>query len=411
MQRRTWVLVHRWVGLAMAAFLVLAGLTGAFLAWYHELDRALNPALMRAAEVPAGTPALDPLVLRERVAAQVPDARVHYVALARAPTANTAFYLESAPGAAPLVHDEVYVDPYSGRIVGARRWGDIGQGPTNLMPFVYRLHYELALGRAGAIVLGVVALLWTLDCFVGAWLTLPRRASQRGGAGWWARWAPAWAVRWRGGATRVNFDLHRAGGLWPWAMLFVLAWSSVAFNLGDEVYHPVMRTLFAMQVDPRDRAPVLAEPLAEPPMGWAAGLAAARRHLAALAAREGFDVVEESNFGYHADKGVFHLRVRSTRDVAERYGQTGVVIDARDGRLIGGFVPTGKAAGDTVTTWLLALHMAAFWGLPMKLLLTVVGVAVAMLSVTGTVIWAQRRRARRPRSGFAAAPAVPTIRP
>lgn len=28
-------------------------------------------------------------------------------------------------------------------------------------------------------------------------------------------------------------------------MLFVLAWSGVAFNLHEEVYDPVMRTLFA----------------------------------------------------------------------------------------------------------------------------------------------------------------------
>jgi uncharacterized iron-regulated membrane protein len=411
MPRRTWVLAHRWVGLVMAGFLVVVGLTGALLAWYHELDRALNPALMRAAAVPAGNSALDPLVLRERVAAQVPDALVHYVGLKREPAENAAFYLEPLPGAAPLVHDEVFVDPHTGFIVGARRWGDIGAGLTNLMPFVYRLHFELALGRIGAIVLGVVALLWTIDCFVAAWLTLPLRRSRLGGRSWWARWAPAWAVRWRGGAMRVNFDLHRAGGLWPWAMLLVLAWSSVAFNLGDEVYHPVMRTLFTMQGDPRDRAPVLPEPLAHPPMGWIDGLAAARAHVAGLAAREGFAVVEESNFAYHADKGVFHLRVRSTRDVAERHGQTGVVVDARDGRLIGSFVPTGKAAGDTVTTWLLALHMAAFWGLPMQLFVTIVGVAVAMLSVTGVVIWAQRRRSRRSRVGLAAVPPARAIQP
>ena len=35
-------------------------------------------------------------------------------------------------------------------------------------------------------------------------------------------------------------DLHRAGGLWLWAMLFVFAWSSVAFNL-TPAYDAVMR--------------------------------------------------------------------------------------------------------------------------------------------------------------------------
>jgi uncharacterized iron-regulated membrane protein len=411
--RRILVLGHRWAGLVMAGFLVLAGLTGALLAWYHELDEALSPAWFRTAPAPSDRLPLDPLTLRERVAAQRPEALVHYVSLRRAAGENAVFYLEARPGAPPLANDEVFVDPYSGRIVGERRWGDIGQGWGNLMPFVYRLHYELALGRVGAIVLGVVALAWTVDCFVGAWLTMParRRRAAGGGPGWWSRWAPAWRLRLRSGASRLNFDLHRAGGLWPWAMLFVLAWSSVAFNLGDEVYHPVMRTLFAMQGDPRDLAPELPAPLAEPPMGWAAGLAAARRHMDELAAREGFAVIEESNLGYDAAKGTLHLRVRSSLDVAERLGQTGVVIDARDGRLVGSFVPTGKAAGDTITTWLLALHMAAMWGLPMKVFVSVVGVSVALLSATGVVIWWQRRRARQPdparavaRPGSAAGP-------
>lgn len=42
------------------------------------------------------------------------------------------------------------------------------------MPFVYRLHYSLALDTIGTYAFGIIALLWTLDCFIGAYLTLPR---------------------------------------------------------------------------------------------------------------------------------------------------------------------------------------------------------------------------------------------
>jgi uncharacterized iron-regulated membrane protein len=246
--------------------------------------------------------------------------------------------------------------------------------------------------------------LWTLDCFVGAWLTFPtrRRAvvpGEGGAASWWRRWAPAWRVRWRNGGRKLNFDLHRAGGLWPWAMLFVLAWSSVAFNL-QEVYHPVTRAVLGMQDDVRKQLPTIHNPPPEPPMGWAAGVAAARAEMAQLAQREGFTVLHEANIDYQADKGVLRYRVRSDRDVAERYGQTTVVIDAHDGRLLGSFLPTGKAAGDTVTSWLLALHMAALWGWPMQVFVCVMGLLVAMLSITGVVIWAQRRRARRALRGL-----------
>ena len=44
----------------------------------------------------------------------------------------------------------------------------------NLMPFLYRIHRQLALpGKLGTWILGTVALVWTLDCFVGFFLTLP----------------------------------------------------------------------------------------------------------------------------------------------------------------------------------------------------------------------------------------------
>lgn len=36
--RQFWVWVHRYVGLVMALFLLIAGATGAVLAFYHELD-------------------------------------------------------------------------------------------------------------------------------------------------------------------------------------------------------------------------------------------------------------------------------------------------------------------------------------------------------------------------------------
>ena len=48
----------------------------------------------------------------------------------------------------------------SARILGERRWGDVSQTWRNLMPFLYRLHYSLALGAVGTWLLGLVSLLW-----------------------------------------------------------------------------------------------------------------------------------------------------------------------------------------------------------------------------------------------------------
>jgi len=402
------VIVHRWVGLVMAGFLLIAGLTGSLLVWYHELDVALNPQLMQVQQPMAGVSRLDPLVLREHVQAAYPQAWVHWVALREGkPGEATNFWVEGPADAngehTDLGFDEVFVNPHDGQVLGTRRWGDISQGMTNLMPFIYRLHYSLALGTVGTWIFGIVALLWTLDCFVGAWLTFP--AAGKGPnttRNWLRRWAPAWKLRTASGAYKFNFDLHRAAGLWPWAALFVLAWSSVAFNLYTPVYRPVMGLFFKMQPDARLSLPRLSEDEPEPPIGWTASLQTARRHMASLAELHELQILAEDRLSYDPHRGVLRLEVLSSRDVSERRGRTAVFVDARSGEHLAHRLPAGEAAGDTLTTWLLTLHMAHVWGLPFRIFMTLMGLAVGILSVTGVYVWWRKRKARQHRTGLAA---------
>ena len=43
--RQVLTMLHRWVGLFLAVFLFISGLTGAIISWDHELDEWLNPQL------------------------------------------------------------------------------------------------------------------------------------------------------------------------------------------------------------------------------------------------------------------------------------------------------------------------------------------------------------------------------
>ena len=397
------VLIHRYVGLALAGFLVMAGLSGALLAFEHELDAALNPGLMQVPPPTPGAAPMDPLALREMVQARYPGAGVNRVDLASRPGEALSFRLEWPPDTR-AENDQVFVNPYTGEILGARAWGDITHGVRNLVPFAYRLHQSLALDKTGAYALGIVALLWTLDCFAGAYLTFPARRKMpltpalsplagRGRHTWLARWQPAWKVRWNGGSYKVNFDLHRAGGLWLWAMLIVLAWSAVAFNL-REIYRPVMGLAFTFQPSPRD-LPKAAGKQPGPGVGWLEARETGRRLVAEEARSRGFTVREELNLSYDPSKALYRYRVKSDRDVRDEGGSTSIWFDADSGKRRAFFLPTGAAGGDTVTTWLFALHMAAVWGLPFKILIGVTGLVVAMLSVTGVVIWWRKRTARR----------------
>lgn len=400
--RRALVVLHRWTGLVLAGFLVLAGLTGALLVWVEELDAAVSPALFDAPAPSAAQP-LDPLVLREIVQAAHPEAYVAMVPLHMQPGRALRFPLYprpvSDPGQvrAPLPNDQAFVDPYTGRILGARKWGDLTQGLKNLVPFLYRLHFSLALDVVGSYVFGIVALVWTLDCFAGAWLTLappggPRRGVLQGLMRWW----PAWKVRWGAGTYKLNFDLHRAGGLWTWAVLFVLAWSGVAFNL-SEVYEPVMKSFFTYQAD-RSSLPRAVRANVQPVIDWNGALATGRRLMAEQARQRGFVVKREGLLVHDVccgPHGVYRYQVQSSRDIRDHWGSTQVIFDADTGELLQVWLPTGAAGGDTVRMWLTSLHMAALWGLPFRLFMTVMGFAVPVLAVTGVIIWARKRRGQR----------------
>ena len=393
--RKKLVLLHRYVGLVMAGFLIIAGLTGALLVWYYELDALINPQWLQVEPPAAHSEPLSPFALRDQVDAAYPDAAVNWMMLAP-PDAHSPvrFFLSPKPDALALPIDEVFVNPYTGQILGGRLWGDLGQGLANLMPFVYRLHHSLALGTIGTWIFGIIALLWTLDCFVGAWLTFPpprRRDARHRPRRFWKRWAKAWQIRWRAGGHKRTFDLHRAGGLWPWALLLVFAWSGVALTLYDEVYRPTTGLFLSFQEDPLDTEPTRANPSQQPPIGWEPGYHAARQHLEALAEDRDLNIHALERFAYTPHKNALKLMARTSSDVNERFGETWVYVDATDGALLGHHLPTGEAAGNTVTTWLTSLHIAAVGGGGYRGVATVLGLVVTLLSVTGVMIWWRKR--------------------
>lgn len=65
-------LAHRYLGLATALFLLVAGLMGSVLAFKEELDGVFAPCLFRTVPPSAEAEPLDAFTLRERALAQVP---------------------------------------------------------------------------------------------------------------------------------------------------------------------------------------------------------------------------------------------------------------------------------------------------------------------------------------------------
>jgi uncharacterized iron-regulated membrane protein len=392
--RRFFVWLHRWVGLAMAAFLLVVGLTGSLLAFNDELERVFAPQLFATPR--PGVAPLPLADLAERAQALAPEAAIGRVAYE---TPDQVLVDIRAGGtSAALPFDQLFLDPWTGAELGRRKRGDLSQGLVNLMPFVYSLHWSLAAGSTGSLILGIIAIAWTIDCFVGFYLTLP--PSMRG---FWRKWRPAWLVKRGAGAYRLNFDLHRAGGLWFWALLLVFAWSSVMMNIRP-VYDWVTSHVFDYHSPLAAYMSLMERAVPPERMDWRAAQATGERLMAEQAAARGFVTRDAVSLGLEPEFGIYIYAARSSRDLFDRLpsrGATYLLFDMSSGAFLAMSQPTGETTGNTVEGWLYALHMARVFGMPYRLLVCALGVVIAMLSVTGVYIWWKKRRARRIRAARA----------
>jgi uncharacterized iron-regulated membrane protein len=403
--RRLLVWLHRWVGLAMTPFLVIVALTGSVIAFQEELDHWLNADLFT---VPIrDAPTLDVARLRDKAQALEPRADPDVFMLPQAP--DEAFLVILSPKTDPvtgkpfdLSFNQLFLDPYTGEKLGARDSSEISLGRRGIIAFIYRLHWSLAapetIRNYGIMTLGVVALAWTIDCFVAFYLTFPLQLSAAHSRStrhsWWSRWKTAWLVRWSGGSYRLNFDIHRAFGLWTWAMLLVFAWSGVAFNL-PEVYKPAMGALFDMGASTHE-ADSLAKPIQEPGILFGEAYGRAQNALAKAAAEKGFSILGERIFALQRPMATYVYVARGSKDWT-KHGEIVVALDANDGKLKRIELGSGATMGESVNSWLLWLHMAAVFGLPMQLFVCALGFVITALCVTGVYVWWKKRSARRVR--------------
>ncbi|MEM9454513.1 MAG: PepSY-associated TM helix domain-containing protein [Myxococcota bacterium] len=406
--------MHRYVGLLMTVFLVMSGLTGAVLPFYEELDAWINPELLVAPSGAAHQQPRDILELRDELERSIAGARLSYVELNDEPGRTAVFFASYDPSLvanASARDDEFFVDRRTGQVLGSRRWGDITQGPVNLVPFLYRLHYTLGLGDVGRVVLGLVALLWTIDCFVGAYLTFPQTRGSRargpdggpsiriGARRWLATWGRCWRVR-TSRLFGLVFTWHRASGLWVWGMLLVVAWSSVALNL-EPVYSSVTGSVFETD-DIYAKLPRPEQPKSTPTLSWQDARRLGHGAMQSEASTMGFSVLEERSLAYSPTSGLYTYKVLSSLDVSVSHPSTIVWIDADTGAPVAFYAPTGRASGDTITTWLTALHFGAISiaddgriaSLAYRIFVSLVGLLVVVLCVTGVWIWSSKRTGR-----------------
>jgi uncharacterized iron-regulated membrane protein len=369
---RTWFRrLHLAAALVFGCVFGLSGLTGCALAWMHELDVALNPALFRAAasgplapaaiERIAGRLANDPAYGRPSQLTLPERGGEVAVAWYRLPARRGPFTLERSR--------QVMVDPASLAVTGERVWGETGLSRPLLMPTLFHLHRYLLAGAVGKTVIAVSGLALLFMSAVGLVLWWPKATV--------AAWRQAVTVAHRGSWPRFHYSFHRAAGAVAAQVLAVLGFSGCLFNQPQWIT-PIVASVAA--VSSQDK----------PQRGAAGNVGVAR---AAQAAADRFPAARVSRVSLPAQPGLpYEIRLRQPGEVRQGDGNTRVTVDAATGRVLRVRDPLHAPAGDAFIDWQFPLHTGEAFGTAGRIVISVAGLAPLAFLVTGLAVW--RRRVR-----------------
>ncbi|MGQ5525221.1 PepSY-associated TM helix domain-containing protein [Chitinimonas sp. PSY-7] len=386
--------LHRYLGLLLAGFLCVAGITGAMLVFHHELDAALNPTWFRV--VQRNPIRLDTDALAKAVVAHLPGSRADLIYLDAKPGESVRVRVKSIDREGRPIVREAFLEPYDGRLLGVRNEGVFRLDRVHLMPTMFRLHQQLFIAPPwGKWITGSVALFWLLHSVTGFYLTLPRNRP------FWTRWRPAWLLKRGASRARLEMDLHRASGLWCWALMIVLAFSAVYLNLRKEVFIPAI-SLLSVPTPPVIEQAGKRVTVPTPSLTYNQAIVAGRAQLPQAAAHYGLRYVQ-----YLPEIGAYRLAFEDTAvggsAAAVRFEQ--LLVDASSGVILATRSYDRGTAADRLMACQFPLHSGQALGWFGRILILLAGLLLTLLTLTGFLIWLRKHRVanRLPR-------AVPLLR-
>ena len=430
--RRICLWIHRYTGLMMAGFLIIAGITGALLVFRDELDNVFNHKLAHIDK--QSMPQLPIATLHDKVISAYPEYNFSSMPTSLEADKSAVFSVDrvrvqSAKNQPKAPFQEVYINPYNGDIIGTRDKDEWAW--RNTMWKVFWLHRDLLLGDIGKLLLGVIALVWTINCFIGFYLTLPRtvkkshethRKTVKKRVSFFKRWLPAWKIRRKTNTFKLSYDLHHAFGLWLWLMLFIIAWSSVGFNL-KSVYQPVMQVVVGFEgrqgkereqgrANKADQSSAQVIPAIAPgsnETGSAAlvnkakvskdnGIVYLTEQANIAAQNNGVTLKQSLGIRWVAEEGQWQMRFKTDKDIGTHGGASSITVNAATGKVEKVNFGDQNSFGNKIDQWISMLHMGHIGNgvghLAYQIFLAMLGLAVAVLSATGVYLWYKGRQQR-----------------
>lgn len=365
---RTFIAVHTWVGLIAGFGLFIAFYAGAVTLFHEELHAWETPL---------------PKVAASR---HEPQQLIDAVLQAH-PQAKQGFFLRMPSEFEPQMMLEFDERHFRFDVNGKL---EEFEERSQLVDFIYRLHYTAGLPRSwGIYVLGVVCILYGLALASGVIIYAP------------TFFKDLFALRIGKNIKRMWQDAHNAIGILSLPFHLMYAWSSAVLALGLILLAPFQYLVFDGKLlqlvgpDINAAAPVKAA-------GVAAPLAPAAQLIAEV--RRAVPGIEVSTLSYrHAGDANAQVQVYGHVHQKAVADMGAVVLNASSGKVTRVMMPENFSPGTRFLRSLQALHFGSFGELAVRWMYFVLGVAGAFLFYSGNLLWIEARRKRQnlvqPRSG------------
>jgi uncharacterized iron-regulated membrane protein len=346
--------LHLFAGLIAGVFLILLGITGSFMVFEDEVDRALNPKLTW---IIPGEKRLTLTEIKSRLEERYAGRTV--VGFSISPRDNIAWgaALQSKASQEPL---NVVFNPFTGDVLGT------GADRNNFVGYVHDFHLRLMMGDWGALIVSLAAVFLLFLSLSGIVL-------------WWPR--KLLAVNWRVLPKQLNLDLHQVLGIY--ISLFLMIFSTTAIVIHWENGAARLANLITNSPDP----PPFPRPQPFTP------------NTATISPDRLLSIAESAAPGAHA---TWIMLVGNPVRIAMKYpedrtpsGRTNIFIDAYNGNVMCQVNSrSGPLGFRMVKLWNREIHTGDIGGLPTRILVCLVSLMLPVMAVTGPLIWWNRRRSR-----------------
>lgn len=373
MMRKALFTIHRYTGLILGLLVAVVSATGSAVVFKSEIDRLLNPELY---SVEPGTNAIPVEQVVQTAYAAYPNAPANFVPgfavllMQQEPRDSYEVIMidHFGEGAGPWLR--VHVDPYTGKILGARQEGQ------TLVGTLLNLHAELLISDQGIgrNIVGIGALALLIFCLTGAVL-------------WWPgakRVASGFIVRWRAPAPVVNYDLHKVAGVMLLIPMFLLALTGVKLAYPD-YFIPVAEAVLDAPRPPDAPASVVS------PGAQTITVDKALAQAATVVPKAQVTSIRLPT----SPSGVYAVRKQAPDDPERHYaeGETLVWIDRYSGEILGTYDNETLSFGSSfLYRWLMPIHNGAIAGLTGRIIAFIAGLMPSVLFGTGLYVWWRRTR-------------------